>query len=344
MAQSSVLITGSTGYIGSHTWVELINAGYRVVGIDNFSNSSPHVLRQLARLTGSALDFVEMDARDTNSLANLMSQRDVKSVIHFAAHKAVSTSSREPLSYYQNNLGGLMSVCEAMAQTRVSQLVFSSSATVYGQPDQVPIPESAALRPTNPYGQTKLMGETMLRDVSFAQNNWRVACLRYFNPVGAHPSGLIGEDPRDIPDNLMPLIARVAVGRADALPVYGNDYDTPDGTGVRDYIHVSDVARAHVAAAAYLQQHETDLTLNIGTGVGHSVLEVVRAYEQVCGRSIPITIMPRRRGDIASCYANPAESKVKLKWQAIHDLARMCEDSWRWQSQNPDGYQLTGKF
>ncbi|RYG10055.1 MAG: UDP-glucose 4-epimerase GalE, partial [Burkholderiales bacterium] len=322
-----------------HTWVELANAGYQVVGVDNFSNSSPAVLPRLERLMGTAADFTALDVRDTAALSALMRQKGVKTVVHFAALKAVGESAAQPLQYYQNNIGGLLSLCDAMAQAGVGQVVFSSSATVYGQPDQVPILESADVRPVNPYGHTKLMGETILRDIERARGNWAVACLRYFNPVGAHASGLIGESPSGVPNNLMPYVARVAAGTLPELSVFGGDYDTPDGTGVRDYVHVVDLARAHVAAVAYLQRGSGGCTVNIGTGRGYSVLEVVRAYEQACGRPIGYRVAPRRAGDVAECYADPSLARSLFGWEASLGLDDMCRDSWRWQSMNPAGYE-----
>lgn len=338
MQQKSILLTGSTGFIGSHTWVELISSGYQVVGIDNFSNSKHKILDRIKHFLGEKLDFVEMDVRDAEGLTRLMTERQVSSVVHFAAYKEVAESSKDPLKYYQNNLSGVLALCDAMTRAKVHKIVFSSSATVYGQSNLARVPETAVLRPTNPYGQTKLMAETVLRDMQIARGDWAVACLRYFNPVGAHPSGLMGEDPCGIPNNLMPLIARVAAGRVEYLSIFGADYDTRDGTGVRDYVHVVDLAKAHVAALESLRSTKDVGAVNIGTGVGYSVREVISAYERASGQTIPYVVMPRRLGDIASCFADTAKAVALLNWKAEFDLTRMCEDSWRWQSLNPDGY------
>ncbi len=339
MRQRTVLLTGATGYIGSHTWVALQAAGHRVVGVDDFSNSSPGVLQRLAAICGFAPVFEKADVCDAQALARIFAKHEPDAVVHFAAFKAVGASVSSPLSYYANNLGGLLGVCHAMQAQGCRHFVFSSSATVYGVPESLPIREDAPLAATNPYGQTKLMGETVLRDLQASDARWKVATLRYFNPVGAHASGLIGEDPRDTPNNLMPYVAQVAVGRRPHLQVFGDDYDTLDGTGVRDYIHVCDLADGHVAALSYLFDAQASITVNLGTGRGHSVLEVVDAYARASGRKIPYVVAPRRSGDVAACYADPTLAGRLLGWQAHYDLARMCEDSWRWQQANPQGFE-----
>lgn len=335
----TILLTGATGYIGSHTWLALLDAGYEVVGVDDFSNSSPVVLERLAELSGRQPVFERLDVNDGAALQSLFERHAIAATVHFAAFKAVGESTQQPLAYYGNNLGGLVSVCRTMQRHGVKRFVFSSSATVYGDPQRLPITEDAPLSATNPYGQTKLIGETILRDLGASDPGWQTACLRYFNPVGAHESGRIGEDPRGTPNNLMPYVAQVAVGRRPALQVFGNDYPTPDGTGVRDYIHVVDLAAGHVAALRRLLDQPGSLTVNLGTGRGYSVLDVVRAYARASGRELPYNIVPRRPGDVAACYADPALAAALLGWRAHHDLDRMCADSWRWQSQNPNGFQ-----
>jgi len=335
---TTILLTGASGYIASHTWLALQSAGFDVVGVDDFSNSSPGVLDRLRELGGREVVFERASVCDAAAMDALFERHRIDAVVHFAALKAVGESTRQPLDYYANNIGGLLTVCRAMVARGIHRFVFSSSATVYGDPQRLPITEDAPLTATNPYGQTKLMGEAILRDLGVAVPAWQTACLRYFNPVGAHDSGRIGEDPRGTPNNLMPYVAQVAIGRRSALSVYGNDYATPDGTGVRDYIHVCDLAEGHVAALQRLFDSPGSLTVNLGTGRGHSVLEVVRAYSRASGREIPYQIVPRRPGDVAACYADPAQARQWLGWQARHDLARMCEDSWRWQRLNPDGF------
>ncbi len=334
----TLLLTGATGYIASHTWVALLEAGYQVIGLDNLCNSNREVVNRLAKITGSTPQFVEGDVRDRALLDRLFAEHKITGAIHFAALKAVGESVSKPLEYYGNNLQGMITLCSAMQAAGVRQLVFSSSATVYGNPHTVPILEDFPLSATNPYGQTKLMGEQILRDLEISDPEWRIAFLRYFNPVGAHESGLIGEDPGGIPNNLMPYVAQVAGGRREKLSVYGGDYPTVDGTGVRDYIHVCDLADGHVAALNYLRNHPRGMTVNLGTGRGYSVLEVVKAYERASGRPVPYQIVARRPGDIASCYADPALAQELLGWRARHDIDRMCEDSWRWQSMNPLGF------
>ena len=337
-ARPSVLLTGATGYIGSHTWLALQQAGFAVIGVDDFSNSSPVVLERLQRLSGQTPVFERANVGDAAAMAGIFERHAIAAVVHFAAFKAVGESTAQPLAYYRNNLGGLISVCEAMRAAGCSRFVFSSSATVYGDPQTLPITEDAPLSATNPYGQTKLMGETLLRDLGASDTAWQTAILRYFNPVGAHESGLIGEDPRGTPNNLMPYVAQVAVGRRAQLSVFGNDYATPDGTGLRDYIHVTDLAEGHVAALRRLLATPGSLTVNLGTGRGYSVLELVAAYGRASGREIPYQIVPRRPGDVAACYADPALAQQQLGWQARLDLDRMCADSWRWQTMNPNGF------
>ena len=334
----TILLTGATGYIASHTWLALLAAGYDVIGVDDFSNSSPAVLTRLAQLSGHAPRFERLDVCDTAAMHALFASTHIDGVVHFAAAKAVGESVARPLHYYANNVGGLLSVCRAMQGHGCKRFIFSSSATVYGEPVSLPILEDAALSATNPYGQSKLMGETLLRDLSLADASWQTGCLRYFNPVGALESGLIGEDPRGTPNNLMPYVTQVAVGRLKELAVYGNDYDTADGTGVRDYIHVGDLALGHVAALRRLCDAPGSFTVNLGTGRGHSVLEVIHAFEQASRRKVPYRIEPRRPGDVAACWADVSLAHELLQWRAQHDLKRMCEDSWRWQQMNPEGF------
>lgn len=335
---TTILLTGAAGYIASHTWLALQRAGFRVVGVDNFVNSSPVVLERLGELAGAPIEFERADVCDSAVMDEIFERHRPAAVVHFAAYKAVGESVSQPLAYYRNNLGGLVTTCETMRRHGCSRIVFSSSATVYGAPDKLPLREDAPTSATNPYGATKLMGEQILRDVGVSDPSWQTACLRYFNPVGAHESGRIGEDPRGTPNNLMPYVAQVAVGRRAKLSVFGNDYPTPDGTGVRDYIHVSDLAEGHVAALRRLLDHPGSLTVNLGTGHGYSVLDLVRAYEAASGRSVPYEIVARRPGDVAACWADPALAREMLGWEAKLDLARMCEDSWRWQHLNPQGF------
>ena len=333
-----VLVTGGTGYIGSHTAIALIAAGHTPILVDNYSNSSPRVLALLEAITQQPLLHQQLEVRDQAALQQLCQQQAVEAVIHFAGLKAVGESVAQPLRYYQNNLDSTLSLLAAMQQVGINQLVFSSSATVYGDPRQLPLTERSPLQATNPYGQTKLMIETMLGDLAASQQGWNLTSLRYFNPIGAHPSGLIGEDPTDVPNNLLPYIAQVAVGRRQQLSVFGGDYPTVDGTGVRDYVHVMDVAQAHVAAleqAAHPDQHRV---YNIGTGRGTSVLELIRAFEQASGQQIPYTIVDRRPGDSAACFADVSLARQQLGWQAQHDIVQACADAWRWQKQNPAGY------
>ena len=341
MSGRTVLLTGAAGYIASHTWLALLAQGWKVVGVDDFSNSSPKVLDRLQSLAGQDLAFQRADVCDKAAMSQVFARYRPDAVVHFAALKAVGDSVAAPLAYYRNNLMGLLNVCDAMRAYDCHHLVFSSSATVYGAPERLPIAEDAGLSATNPYGQTKLMGETILRDLRASDERWKVACLRYFNPVGAHESGLIGEDPRGVPNNLMPYVAQVAVGRRDKLQVYGDDYDTPDGTGVRDYIHVSDLADGHVAALRYLFNAASSITVNLGTGQGYSVLEVVNAFAKASGRPVPYVVVPRRPGDVAACYADPSRAAQLLDWRAAHGLSRMCQDSWRWQQMNPQGFETS---
>jgi UDP-glucose 4-epimerase len=337
---NKILVTGGAGYIGSHTCVELLAAGYELVVVDNFSNSKPIALERVQKISGKNLVFHQADVRNRDALREVFKQHAVQSVIHFAGLKSVGESVEQPLRYYDNNVSGTVALCEVMAEHGVRNIVFSSSATVYGDPHAVPIHEDFPVGgTTNPYGTSKLMVEQVLRDLHVADSTWRIGILRYFNPVGAHESGLIGEDPNGIPNNLMPFIAQVAVGRREYLRVFGEDYPTPDGTGVRDYIHVVDLAKGHVAALDYLAKNEGLLTVNLGTGQGCSVLEMIKAFQQASGREIAYQIVERRAGDIACCYADPALAKEKLGWSAELGIGRMCQDSWRWQSMNPAGYE-----
>jgi len=338
---ATILLTGATGYIASHTWLALAAAGFDVVGVDDFSNSSPKVLERLSALTGTPLNFMQVDACDAAAVGQVFAARAIDAVVHFAAFKAVGESAQQPLRYYANNIGSLVTVCEAMRAHACSKIVFSSSATVYGRPERLPIDEQSALFATSPYGQTKLIGEQVLRDLGSADPAWQTACLRYFNPVGAHESGQIGEDPRGTPNNLMPYVAQVAVGRRARLQVFGDDYATPDGTGVRDYIHVTDLAAGHVAALRRLFDAPGSFTVNLGTGRGYSVLELVQAYERASGRPVPYDIVARRPGDVDACYADPGLARELLGWEAQHDLDRMCADSWRWQRLNPNGFEAS---
>ncbi len=332
-----ILVTGGTGYIGSHTVVELLAAGQDVLILDNYANSSPKVLERIADISGRRPAFSEGDIRDVDGLRALFAAHRIEAVIHFAGLKAVGESVEQPLTYYDNNVNGTLCLLQAMRQAGVRRLVFSSSATVYGDPHRVPIREDFPLQATNPYGRSKLMVEEMLRDLQRAEADWQIAILRYFNPVGAHPSGLIGENPNGIPNNLMPFVAQVAVGKRAQLSVFGNDYPTPDGTGVRDYIHVVDLAQGHLAALAALARSGQSLTVNLGTGQGYSVLDMVRAFEAASGRPVPYQIVARRAGDIATCYADPQLAGELLGWQARRGIGEMCADAWRWQSKNPDG-------
>ncbi len=327
----NILVTGGAGYIGSHTCVELLAAGYNLVVIDNFSNSKPAVLGRVEQISGGKIPFMEVDVRDRSALRDVFRQHAIDAVIHFAGLKAVGESVSQPLRYYDNNVSGSIALFEVMAESGVKTLVFSSSATVYGDPQSVPIREDFPLSATNPYGRSKLMLEEILRDLSRSDESWKIALLRYFNPVGAHESGIIGEDPNGIPNNLMPYITQVAVGKLQQLSVFGDDYPTPDGTGVRDYIHVVDLARGHLAALGALSDKPGVMTVNLGTGQGYSVLDVIRAFENASGRPVPYRIAPRRPGDVAQCYADPTLAQELLGWRAERGLEEMCRDSWRWQ-------------
>lgn len=336
-----ILVTGGAGYIGSHTCVELLQAGHDITVFDNFSNSHPESLERVRRITGKSLRSIRGDIRDREALVSALRESGAHSVVHFAGLKAVGESVQQPLSYYDNNVLGSLRLLEAMGICGVKTLVFSSSATVYGDPQFLPLTEDHPLSATNPYGQTKLTVEHMLRDVQRSDSTWRIGILRYFNPVGAHASGLIGEDPKGTPNNLMPFVSQVAVGRRQHLNVFGDDYPTADGTGVRDYIHVVDLAVGHLKTLEALRRWSNPtecLTVNLGTGTGSSVLEIVRAFEQASGKPVPYKIAPRRAGDIAACYADPGKASALLGWRAEHRLADMCADAWRWQSLNPDGY------
>ncbi len=335
----SILVTGGAGYIGSHTCVELLNAGYAVTVFDNFCNSHPEAVARVERITGKTLGLVRGDVRDRAALVAALRTSGADAVIHFAGLKAVGESVAQPLNYYDNNVVGTLRLLEAMDECGVKTLVFSSSATVYGDPQRLPLTEDHPLSATNPYGRSKLMIEDILRDLYVSDSTWRLGLLRYFNPVGAHASGLIGEDPQGIPNNLLPFVAQVAVGQREYLNVWGNDYPTPDGTGVRDYIHVVDLALGHLKALARLQAHAECLTVNLGTGIGYSVLDMVRAFERASGRAVPYRISARRPGDIASCYAEPEQAAALLGWKAERGLDAMCADAWRWQMSNPKGFQ-----
>lgn len=335
----AILLTGGAGYVGSHTGVEMLRQGEDVVVLDNLSNSSPEALRRVERITGKVIKTIVGDVRDRDLLTSVFAQNSIEAVVHFAGLKAVGESAVEPLLYYQNNVLGTINLLHAMREAQLRTLVFSSSATVYGDPQRLPLTEDHPLGATNPYGRTKLMIEEILRDLAYGEPGWRIAMLRYFNPVGAHESGLIGEDPGGTPNNLMPYIARVAVGTYPLLKIFGDDYATPDGTGVRDYIHVVDLATGHLAALARLRTHEGLIAVNLGTGHGRSVLELVAAFESASGRSIPWQVVERRPGDVASCYADASLAKTLLGWTSTRDVRQMCADAWRWQRQNPEGYQ-----
>ena len=335
----AILVTGGAGYIGSHTCVALLNEGYEVVVVDNLYNASEKALERVEQITGKKVKFYKVDLLDKEALAEVFDKEDIESVIHFAGLKAVGESVAKPLEYYHNNMTGTFNLCDVMRNHGVKNIVFSSSATVYGDPAFVPITEECPKgKITNPYGQTKGMLEQVLTDLNVADPEWNVVLLRYFNPIGAHESGLIGEDPKGIPNNLVPYIAQVAVGKLQALGVFGNDYDTPDGTGVRDYIHVVDLAKGHVKAIEKLKKKEGVSIYNLGTGKGYSVLDVLHAFEKACGKELPYVIKPRRPGDIATCYADPTKAKNELGWVAEKGIEEMCADSWRWQSSNPNGY------
>jgi len=333
-----ILVTGGAGYIGSHTTLELINSGYEVVVVDNLSNSSFESLRRVESLTGYNIPFYQVDVRNKRALTKVFEQHSIEGVVHFAGLKAVGESVGDPIKYYDNNVSSTINLVDVMCDFRCNVFVFSSSATVYGDPFAVPICENSPLSAINPYGRSKLMVEQLLQDVFVSDRTWRIALLRYFNPVGAHKSGLIGEDPNGIPNNLMPYISQVANGQLEQLSIFGGDYNTPDGTGVRDYIHVVDLAKGHVKALKALHKKPQVLIANLGTGIGYSVLDIVKAFEKASCKTIPHKIVGRRLGDIATCYADPAYAAKTLGWKAKYQLEEMCEDSWRWQAMNPNGY------
>ncbi|MBP3966103.1 UDP-glucose 4-epimerase GalE [Paenibacillus lignilyticus] len=334
----SILLTGGAGFIGSHTCVELLQAGYDVIVVDNLSNSNPESLVRVQEITGKPLRFYKVDLLDSEGLSSLFAKHDIEAVIHFAGFKSVEDSVRKPLSYYHNNITGTLVLADIMHKFNVKKLVFSSSATVYGLPGYVPIQEDETLKATNPYGRTKQMIEIMLGDLTVADPAWSIVLLRYFNPTGAHPSGRIGEDPKGVPSNIMPYITQVAVGKLQTLSVFGSDYPTADGTGVRDYIHVVDIARGHLKALERALRTEGIAAYNLGTGMGYSVLELVHAFEKAAGCKVPYQLVDRRPGDVAVSYADPRKAERELDWKAEKDLEAMCADAWRWQSHNPGGY------
>lgn len=334
-----ILVTGGAGFIASHTNVELLNAGYDVVVVDNLVNSSRESVARVEELTGKKISFYEEDLLNEKAIDAIFEKENIDSVIHFAALKAVGESCQIPLRYFDNNLTGTLNLLKVMEKHGVKSIVFSSSATVYGKPESVPIREDFPLSVSNPYGRTKLIIEDMLRDIYKSDNEWDIVLLRYFNPIGAHESGMIGENPHGIPNNLLPYVAKVAAGQLECVNVFGDDYDTPDGTGVRDYIHVVDIATGHIKALEKLVTHPGLVTYNLGTGVGYSVLDIIKNFEKACGKEIPYKITPRRPGDIDMCYADPAKAKEELGWEATRSIDKMCEDAWRWQTKNPNGYE-----
>lgn len=334
----AILVTGGAGFIGSHTAVELISSGYEVVLVDNLVNSKREAIRRIERIVGRAVTFYDIDVRDEAALGKVFDAHAIDAAIHFAALKSVGESVAKPIEYYRNNMDSLLVLLDTMRAREIKKFVFSSSATVYGIPERSPVDESSPLSATNPYGQSKVIAEQILRDLERADPSWRIATLRYFNPAGAHESGLIGEDPSGVPNNLMPYVAQVAVGKLEKLQVFGGDYDTVDGTGVRDYIHVVDLARGHIAALEALDTHDTSFVVNLGTGRGYSVLEVLKAFEAASGRNVPYEIVSRRTGDVAQCYASTAAAEQLLGWQAQYGLEQMCADHWRWQFANPRGF------
>ena len=335
----NILVTGGAGFIASHTNVELLNAGYDVVVVDNLVNSSRESVARVEELTGKKISFYEEDLLNEKAIDAIFEKENIDSVIHFAALKAVGESCQIPLRYFDNNLTGTLNLLKVMEKHGVKSIVFSSSATVYGKPESVPIREDFPLSVSNPYGRTKLIIEDMLRDIYKSDNEWDIALLRYFNPIGAHESGMIGENPHGIPNNLLPYVAKVAAGQLECVNVFGDDYDTPDGTGVRDYIHVVDLATGHIKALEKLVTHPGLVTYNLGTGVGYSVLDIIKNFEKACGKEIPYKITTRRPGDIDMCYADPAKAKEELGWEATRSIDKMCEDAWRWQTKNPNGYE-----
>lgn len=334
-----ILVTGGTGFIGSHTCVELLNAGYDVVIADNLYNSKALVVDRIEKITGKRPAFYQIDVCDKNALNNLFDKENIDAVIHFAGYKAVGESTHKPIEYYANNLNSTLTLCDVMRKHNVKKIVFSSSATVYGDPQFVPITEECPLHDaTNPYGESKVMQERILTDIYKADPDWNIMLLRYFNPIGAHESGLIGEDPKGIPNNLLPYVAQVAFGRLEKVHVFGNDYDTPDGTGVRDYIHVVDLAKGHIKAIEGMEKMNGINIFNLGTGTGYSVLDIIHTFSKVTGKEIPYVIDPRRPGDIATCYSDPTKAYEQLGWKAEKNLEDMCRDSWNWQQKNPNGY------
>jgi len=334
-----VLVTGGAGYIGSHTCILLIEAGYDVVIFDNFCNASKESIRRVEAIVGKEIAVVEGDIRSRDDLETAFSTYKIDAVIHFAGLKAVGESVEQPLKYYDNNVNGSAVLCEVMTEYNCKSIIFSSSATVYGDPHTTPILENFPLSPTNPYGRSKLMVEEILRDIYVSDNSWKIVLLRYFNPVGAHESGTIGEDPNGLPNNLMPFISQTAVGKRESLSVFGDDYDTVDGTGVRDYIHVVDLAQGHVNALDRIKNFKEPMTINLGTGNGYSVLEMIKAFDRASGKKVSYEVVQRRAGDIATCFADPTYAKEVLDWEAKKDINKMCEDTWRWQSNNPSGYK-----
>ena len=335
---AKILVTGGAGFIGSHTVLELLNKNYEVVVVDNFSNSSFESIRRVQKITGKTVTFYETDIRDRAAMEKIFAEHKFDAVIHFAAFKAVGESCRMPLKYYENNISGTVSLLQIMEKYNVKKIIFSSSATVYGDPERLPLDENCRLSTTNPYGSTKLMMENIMQDVQKADKEWNIILLRYFNPVGAHESGLIGEDPKGIPNNLMPYVAQVASGKLQCINVFGNDYDTPDGTGVRDYIHVVDLALGHIAAIEHCNEAGVHI-YNLGTGHGYSVLDMIHAFEKACGKELPYKMCERRPGDVAACYACPDKAKKELKWEAKFGIEEMCASQWKWQSGNPRGYE-----
>lgn len=335
---ATILVTGGCGYIGSHTVLELLNRNYEVIVVDNFSNSSYESLRRVQKITGKEVVFYEENIANEDGMDKIFSAHKIDAVIHFAAYKAVGESVKLPLKYYENNISGTVGLLKIMQKHNVKKIIFSSSATVYGDPERLPLDETCRLSTTNPYGSTKLMMEMIMQDLHKADNEWNIILLRYFNPVGAHESGLIGEDPKGIPNNLMPYVAQVASGKLACINVFGGDYDTPDGTGVRDYIHVVDLALGHIAAIEQCQTSGVHI-YNLGTGHGYSVLDMIHAFEKACGKTLPYKICARRPGDIATCYAAPDKAKAELKWEAKYGIEEMCASQWKWQSGNPRGYE-----
>lgn len=334
-----ILVTGGAGYIGSHTCIELLNSGYEVVVVDNLCNSSKESLYRVQEITGKKLKFYQADINNKRKMEKIFSKEDIFAVIHFAGLKAVGESVDKPLEYFINNISGTLVLCEVMRNNGVKNIVFSSSATVYGKPESVPIKEDFALSTTNPYGRTKLIIEEMLGDISFSDDQWKIILLRYFNPIGAHESGKIGEDPRGIPNNLLPYVAKVAVGSLPFVSVYGDDYETHDGTGVRDYIHVVDLAKGHIKAIQKIEEISGIEAYNLGTGKGYSVLDIINSFSKACGKEISYRVAPRRAGDIDICYADSSKAKEELGWEAEYGIEKMCEDTWRWQKNNPNGYR-----